>query len=503
NEYDLAEKQIEILMKHAKTSIDQAEIRLMQSILYRFLGQFDKVIQYGTLGLRLLGIRVSSVPGWHSVIKEMIIVKMRLWGKNTENLLNASPIKNDKVKLIMRIMGELTSISYNAGNINLFLFSTLKSLNLTLSYGNSREAASIYCGYAVLLAVLGDLQRSFKFNKLALKLVEAEERAQYRASVLFAYGFMGHAWSESWLNLDQWFKKTMEEAIKHGDHYQIGLAGTFMYAFKPDANLRWLIEKALKQVPLIRQTNNKYGYYLSFLFIHRWLNYVGLTDGQFTMNVSEETHQANGNRGVICTEEECLEYMKQINSLSGIGVYYKEKMYIHYIYDDYAGAMKYLNESDKYIKQHSGTPYIVECRMCNFLVLAAIISEMGAKEAGKVRRRLRKEYTHIKPYAKYNEANFKHLQYILEAELARIDGRTYKAAKLYELAIQTAGRNGFIRDEALANELTAKMFLASGMKKQAAFYMKEAFKGYQVWGADGKTRHMAEKYGYLLNTSEI
>ncbi|MDP4147536.1 MAG: diguanylate cyclase, partial [Bacillota bacterium] len=46
-------------------------------------------------------------------------------------------------------------------------------------------------------------------------------------------------------------------------------------------------------------------------------------------------------------------------------------------------------------------------------------------------------------------------------------------------------------------------FLASGMKKQAAFYMKEAFKGYQVWGADGKTRHMAEKYGYLLNTSEI
>jgi diguanylate cyclase (GGDEF)-like protein len=94
------------------------------------------------------------------------------------------------------------------------------------------------------------------------------------------------------------------------------------------------------------------------------------------------------------------------------------------------------------------------------------------------------------------------LQYILEAELARIDGKRYKAAEFYELAIQAARRNGFIRDEALANELAAKMFLAVSMNKQAAFYMMEAFKGYKVWGADAKTRHMAEKYGYLLNTSE-
>lgn len=502
NEYALAEKQIEILMEHAKTSIDQAEIRLMQSIIYRFLGQFDKVIEYGILGLRLLAIRIKSVPGWHSIIKEMIIVKARLWGKNTETLLNAEPIKNDRIKLIMRIMGELYSVSYNAGNINLFLFSTLKSLNLTLSYGNSREAASIYCGYAVLLAVLGELQNSLKFNKLALKLVESEECAKYRASVLFAYGFMGHAWSGSWQDLHQWFEKTMEEAMKYGDHYQIGLAGIFMYAFKADTSLRLLIEKAMKQVPIIMKINNKYAYYMSFLFIHRWLNYSGLTDGQFTMNVSQETYELNGSIGVVCSEEECLEYMQQINSLSGIGVYYKEKMYIHYIYDDYIGAMKYLKESDKYLKEHSGTPYIVECRMCNFLVLAANIKEMGAKEAAKARRRLRREYKHIKSWAKYNEANFKHLQYILEAELSRIDGKIYKAVEFYELAIQTAGRNGFIRDEALANELAAKMFLAGGMNKQAAFYMIEAFKGYQAWGADAKTRHMTEKYGPLLNLSE-
>jgi diguanylate cyclase (GGDEF)-like protein len=502
NEYVLAEKQIEILMEYAKTSIDQAEIRLMQSIIYRFLGRFDKVTEYGILGLRLLGIRIPSVPGWHSVIKEMIIVKARLWGKSTETLLNSAPMKNDKIKLIIRIMSELTSIAYPAGNVKLFFLSILKDLNLTLKFGNSREAASIYSAYAILLSALGDLKGSFKINKLALNLVEAEERAQWRASIFFAYGFIGHAWNGSWQDVDQWFKKTMEEAIKYGDHYQIGLAGTFMYTFKADTNLSLLIEKAMKQIPLIMKINNKYAYYMSFLFIHRWLNYIGLTDGQFTMNVSRETYELNGSVGVVCSEEECLEYMQQINSLSGIGVYYKEKMYIHYIYDDYRGAMKYLKESDKYMKEHLGTPYIVECRICNFLVLAANIPEMGVKEAGKALRRLKREYKYVKSWAKHCPINFLHLQYMLEAELKRIDGKTYMAAELYELATQTARRNGFIRDEALANELTAKMFLAAGMNKQAAFYMREAFKGYKVWGADTKIRHMSEKYGYLLNTSE-
>ena len=146
-EYQLAESQIELLMKHAKTAIDQAEIRLMQSVLYRYLGQLDQVINYGVLGLRLLGVRLPFEPGIQLVIKEMAVAKGMLLGKSMEQLLHAAPLQNEKVKLIIRIMSELSSVTYNGGNVNLFLFSTLKSLNLTLKYGNSQEAASIYSGY--------------------------------------------------------------------------------------------------------------------------------------------------------------------------------------------------------------------------------------------------------------------------------------------------------------------------------------------------------------------
>lgn len=502
NEYALAEEQVQLLLRQAKTPMEQAEIRLIQSTLFNFLGQLDKAIQYGLLGLRLLKMRVPATPGMLLLLKEMIMVKAGLLGKSIESLLYLPPMKNEKIKLALLLMNEINRAAYLFGNTNLFFLSILRSMQLTLSFGNSREAALIYISYTIVLAILGDLQGAYEFGELALRSCEKEESFECRPTTLFSRGFFGHAWNRSWRDVEQWFEKSMEEGVKYGDHHTIALAGTFMYAFKPDANLKLLVKKSMNQLPMIRQTNNRLAYNLTFLMVHRYLNYTGLTDGRFTMSVSQETYEKNGGTGIVFSEEECLDNLHEGNFLSAFGVYYKEKMYIHYFYDDYAGAMRYLKESDKFYKYHTGTPYMVECRMCNFLVLAANIPDMAKKEAEKAQRRLRKEYKYVKSWAKHCPVNFEHLQYIIEAELARLANRPYEAAELYDRAIQMARRNGFMRDEALANELAAKMFIEQGKEKQGAFYMAEALKIYRLWGADAKVSHMAEKYGHLLKLSE-
>lgn len=502
NEYALAEEQAQHLLRQAKTPMEQAEIRLMQSTLYNFQGQLDKAIQYAFLGLQLLKMSVPATPGMLLLLKEMIVVKAGLLGKRKENLLSLPPMNNEKIKLALQLLNEINRAAYLFGNTNLFLLSILKRMQLTLSFGNYREAGTTYVAYSMILAILGDFQGTYEFCELALLSHEKEESFECRPTTLFSCGFFGHAWNRSWKDIEQWFEKSMEEAVKYGDHHTIALAGSFMYAFKPDACIRLLVEKAMKQCPLVRQTNNRLSFNLTFLMIHRWLNYAGLTDGRFTMNVSRETYEKNGGTGIVFSEEECLDALREGNFLSAFGVYYKEKTYIHYFYDDYVGAMKYLKESDKFLKHHTGTPYMVECRMCNFLVLAANIPDMAKKEAGKARRRLRKEYNHVKSWAKHCPANFEHLQYIMEAEIARLANRLYEAADLYDHAIQTARQNGFMRDDALANELAAKMYMEQGKEKQGAFYIAEALKIYQLWGADAKVSHMTEKYGHLLKMSE-
>ena len=53
------------------------------------------------------------------------------------------------------------------------------------------------------------------------------------------------------------------------------------------------------------------------------------------------------------------------------------------------------------------------------------------------------------------------------AEIARIEGRVLDAEHLYEQAIRSAHENGFVHNEALANELAARFYAARGFEKIA------------------------------------
>ena len=69
--------------------------------------------------------------------------------------------------------------------------------------------------------------------------------------------------------------------------------------------------------------------------------------------------------------------------------------------------------------------------------------------------------------------------------------------RLYEQAIRSARANGFVHNEALANELRRAFYVARGFEKFAHVYLRNARYGYLRWGADGKVRQLDELYPHL------
>jgi PAS domain S-box-containing protein len=69
--------------------------------------------------------------------------------------------------------------------------------------------------------------------------------------------------------------------------------------------------------------------------------------------------------------------------------------------------------------------------------------------------------------------------------------------RLYEQAIRSARGNGFIHNEALANEIASRFYAARGFEKISQVYLKDARYGYLRWGADGKVRQLDEMYPRL------
>src|SRR5262249_10708647 len=79
----------------------------------------------------------------------------------------------------------------------------------------------------------------------------------------------------------------------------------------------------------------------------------------------------------------------------------------------------------------------------------------------------------------------------------RIEGRDLDAMRLYEQAIRSAQANGFVHNEAVAWEVTARFYAARGIHKIADTYLRDARYCYLRWGADGKVRQLDQLYPQL------
>ena len=86
---------------------------------------------------------------------------------------------------------------------------------------------------------------------------------------------------------------------------------------------------------------------------------------------------------------------------------------------------------------------------------------------------------------------------LVGAEIARIEGRELDAMRLYDRAIDSARANGFVQNEALANELAGRFYAARGFEKIAYAYLRDARYGYLRWGADAKVKQLERLYPRL------
>jgi serine/threonine protein kinase len=94
--------------------------------------------------------------------------------------------------------------------------------------------------------------------------------------------------------------------------------------------------------------------------------------------------------------------------------------------------------------------------------------------------------------------NFLHKLRLLEAEHARIHGKTDEAMASYDEAITLARKEGFLQIEALAAQLCAEYHLQAGRERIGALYLHEARDAYFRWDALALVAHLEAKYPTLL-----
>jgi PAS domain S-box-containing protein len=109
----------------------------------------------------------------------------------------------------------------------------------------------------------------------------------------------------------------------------------------------------------------------------------------------------------------------------------------------------------------------------------------------------------LEAWAKNCPENFENRAALVGAEIARIKNHEVTAEHLYEQAIRSAHANDFVHNEALANELAARFYLARGFEKIGDTYLRDARHCYLRWGAAGKVRQLEEMYPQIREEEAV
>lgn len=489
--YDVAEERIELMLANVKTKLEKVGILSMRSRQYTTLGKHEEAIRQGIRGLLLLGIKLSEKPGKLSILMEVLQAKWNLGRRKIASLIDAPELTDPEKKIAARLLMEMGAPAYVTGNDELYGLLALKVVNLSLRYGNTPESAYAYVAYGMVLSVaLGDFKSGYEFGKLALALNEKFKDIEYKCRVIVAYGVLIHHWNNHWSTLSILFEQGIEAGYQSGDLFYLAYSAQNTVAWNPKIDLATSCKEQNKYLQVVKETGFQDALDSATMLLQLHMNFQGLTKDTFSLDSS------------YFDELRCLQDMKQRKYISGIAMYHLHKADICLFYDNYSLAIQHIHEGDKVIQSLVGLTYTLRFCLIAFLSSSACLS-LPSNEKKKVSwKHMKKKYRQMKKWAKHNPDNFRHLQLIMEAEMAMHSNELQKASHLYDQAIKAANQNEWLRDEALANELAAKFYLKIGKEKAAVGYMKDAHYLYYRWGASAKTIHLEKYYPHLIKNLE-
>ena len=177
--------------------------------------------------------------------------------------------------------------------------------------------------------------------------------------------------------------------------------------------------------------------------------------------------------------------------------YWILKLKAQFLSGDYAEAFAAAGKAKPLLWAATGQVQLLDYFYFTALTVAALYENASADEQAGWRDLLATHREQLREWAENYPPTFADKHALVSAEIARIEGRDADAMRWYEQAIQSARENGFVQNEALADEVAARFYLARGLEMIAHMYLRNARNCYDRWGALGKVKQLDEHYPHL------
>jgi diguanylate cyclase (GGDEF)-like protein len=169
-----------------------------------------------------------------------------------------------------------------------------------------------------------------------------------------------------------------------------------------------------------------------------------------------------------------------------------------YLFQQFDQAIANADLAEPYLEAVTATALVPLFRFYDALARLAAYSQTTPAQQKQTLQRVRSAQKQLHSWADHAPDNHLHRVYLLQAELHRVLGQRLKAMDSYDRAIALAQEHQYVHEEALAQELAARFYLAQDKGAIAQIYLQNALYCYSRWGAKAKVKQMEAQYPHLL-----
>ena len=483
-----AEQRLVALSARVATTVERASVTCLRADLYTALDQSSRANAVGLDYLRHLGIDWSPHPAEDEVRREYARIWSQLGSRAIETLVDL-PLMSDAASLAT--LDVLTKIGPSAfyTDVNQLCLIVCRAVNLSLEGGNCDGSCYAYVVLGMLAGPrFGDYQAGLRFGRLGYELVERRGLKRFRARTYMNYAALVMLWTRDIRGGRDLVRRALETAHQMGDLTYAAYCNTHLItnllaagdpldevqceaerglAFAQNMRFGFAIDSIVGQVALVRTLRGLTPAFGRF------------DDAQF--------------------EEQQLEWRFSNNpDLAMAEVWYwTRKLQARFFAGDYTSALDAASKAQRLLWAMHSMFEAVDYHYYAALSQAASCESAAAGQRQQDVEALVAHHRQLEVWVAVCPENFENRATLVGAEIARIQGRALDAMDLYEQAIRSAHANGFVHNEALANELAARFYAARGFEKIAYAYLRDSRYCYLRWGADGKVRQLDQLYPYL------
>ena len=477
------------LLKNIKTVQEKVEVINIKLNLYQKNNQPAKALEIGLEALSLLfKEQIPPNDPEINIVSEIKMQDIQLdFGQQNINNLVYLPLMTDiNHKAMMDLLTAIIPAAYSVQQ-NLWILLTLKMVELSLQHGNAESSAFGYMNYAVILCSgLQDYTTGHAVGKLALDLNNKFNNVHLISNLNFLFGSNINHWKEKARDNLVFLKRSYQAGVEHGDFMSAGnsidfLMKTHIISGSP---LEEIQKEAKKHQDFVDQLNSS-----------ELEHMLSISKLILTLR-----HQQPDTKAYLPSPDRTnriLEPLIERKNNPQLFWFYLLSAEIHYFFYDFEQALQLIRESEKLLTSFSQLALPEHYFYYSLILLEnyANFTEDEKKQSWDI---IKTNHEKLAVLAEDCAINFENKHLMISALMAGISGNFVKATEQFDSAIESARNHGFIQNEALANELTAKYYLSKGKTTIAAAYLKEACLSYTRWGASMKIKHLEEFYPQML-----